>query len=86
MAAHLRHASSITQQMFDRWLELWRETAREDLEPAAADDVIARAERIAESLKLGLFFKISRNAALPQLEGEANDWGGTTLPDDSCLR
>lgn len=58
MAAHLRHASSITPPMFDRWLCLWRETAREELGPTEGAFVIARAERIAESLKLGLFFKI----------------------------
>jgi len=58
MAAHLRHAGAIEPAMFDRWLELWRETARELLAPADAEAVIARAERIAESLKLALFFRI----------------------------
>jgi hemoglobin len=37
---------------------LWRETAAELLEPEAAAAIIAKAERIAESLKLGLFFRI----------------------------
>ena len=58
MAAHLRHAAAIEPAMFDRWLELWRETARETLAPADAEAVIAKAERIAESLKLALFFRI----------------------------
>jgi hemoglobin len=58
MAAHLRHAAHIEPAMFDRWLELWRRTARELLAPADAAAVIARAERIAESLKLALFFRI----------------------------
>jgi len=58
VAAHLRHAAQIEPAMFDRWLELWRETAREQLAPADAQAAIARAERIAESLKLALFFRI----------------------------
>jgi hemoglobin len=58
MAAHIRHANAIEPAMFDRWLELWRETARQRLAPATADDIIAKAERIGESLKLALFFRI----------------------------
>jgi hemoglobin len=58
MAAHLRHAAAIQPAMFDRWLELWRQTAREQLAGGDAEAVIARAERIAESLKLALFFRI----------------------------
>lgn len=39
---------------FDRWLSLFRETAREICPPAAADHFIERAERIAQSLELGI--------------------------------
>ena len=39
---------------FDRWLELFRATARDLCPPAAADHFIERAERIAESLELGI--------------------------------
>tara|TARA_R110002051_G_scaffold20499_7_gene55858 strand:+ start:6462 stop:6968 length:507 start_codon:yes stop_codon:yes gene_type:complete len=39
---------------FDRWLELFRATARDICPPAAADHFIERAERIAESLELGI--------------------------------
>lgn len=39
---------------FDRWLELFRETARDLCPPAAADHFTERAERIAESLELGI--------------------------------
>jgi hemoglobin len=60
MAAHLRHARTIEPAMFDRWLELWRETARAELASADAAAVIAKAERIAESLKLALFFRLPR--------------------------
>ena len=39
---------------FDRWLELFRATARELCPPAAVDHFIERAQRIAESLELGI--------------------------------
>jgi hemoglobin len=58
MAAHMRHRRSIEPAMFKRWLELWRETALETLDQAGAAGVIAKAERIAESLQLGLFFRL----------------------------
>ena len=59
MGAHLRHASAIRPEMFERWLALWRETAAQALAPADAAAVIEKAERIAESLKLALFFRVS---------------------------
>jgi hemoglobin len=59
MAAHLRQAKAIEPAMFDRWLELWRETAREGLAGSDAAAIIEKAERIAESLKLALFFRIA---------------------------
>jgi hemoglobin len=59
MAAHLRQAKAIEPAMFDRWLELWRETARETLAEPDASAIIEKAERIAESLKLALFFRIA---------------------------
>lgn len=58
MAAHLRHAGHIEPAMFDRWLALWRETASELLDAPAAAAIAEKAERIAESLKLGLYFKL----------------------------
>lgn len=62
MAAHLAHARAIEPAMFDRWLQLWGEAARETLRPGDAAAVIAKAERIAESLKLALYFRIDREA------------------------
>ena len=59
MAAHLRQAKAIEPAMFERWLDLWRETAREALAEPDAAAVIEKAERIAESLKLALFFRIA---------------------------
>jgi hemoglobin len=59
MAAHIAHAHAIEPAMFDRWLALWRETARERLAPETAAEIIAKAERIGESLKLALYFRIA---------------------------
>lgn len=58
MAAHLKHGELIEPAMFGRWLHLWRDTARETLTEFGAAGVIAKAERIAESLQLGLFFRL----------------------------
>jgi hemoglobin len=63
VAAHRRHADAITPAMFDRWLALWRETAREVLKVEDATAVIGKAERIAESLQLALFFKLDPQRA-----------------------
>jgi hemoglobin len=60
---HLKHIARIRPDMFERWLELWRETARETLDEAGASAVIAKAERIAESLQLGMFFKLEPRGA-----------------------
>jgi len=54
MAAHRKHA--LTPAMFDRWLQIWRQTAGELLEAETAAQIAGRAAHIAESLKLGLFF------------------------------
>ena len=55
MAAHVKHP--IEPAFFDRWLALWRETAAELFAPPIADRFRDKAERIAESLKLALFFR-----------------------------
>lgn len=44
----------IDARHFDRWLELFRQTARDLCPPAASDHFIERAERIAQSLELGV--------------------------------
>ena len=44
----------IDARHFDRWLELFAETARTLCPPIAADHFIERARRIAESLELGV--------------------------------
>ncbi len=63
MMMHLKHIARIRPVMFGRWLELWRETARELLDEAGAAAVIAKAERIAESLQVGMFFRLEPRGA-----------------------
>lgn len=55
MAAHVKHP--IRPEFFARWLELWAETAHEVFAPAVAEQFCLKANRIAESLKLALFFR-----------------------------
>lgn len=61
MGAH-RKRPAIAPEMFDRWLALWAETSDEIFAPQAAQAFQAKACRIAESLKLGLFFRPGRLA------------------------
>ena len=55
MAAHMR--LPIEPAFFDRWLGLWRETTAELFAPGLAAQFAQKAERIGESLKLGLFYR-----------------------------
>jgi hemoglobin len=55
MAAHLK--LPIEPVFFERWLELWRETATELFAPDLAAQFQAKAGRIADSLKLALFYR-----------------------------
>lgn len=52
MRKHLPHAIGVAH--FERWLDLWRETARETLDADAAAIMIEYAERIGDGLRLGL--------------------------------
>jgi len=52
---------------FDRWLALFRETAHEVCPPAGATHVIARAERIARSLRLAVEAAQATPDAVPAL-------------------
>ena len=54
MAAHMK--LPIEPGFFDRWLALWQETAGEVFAPEAAAAFRDKAGRIAESLKLRLFY------------------------------
>ncbi|MGH9549499.1 MAG: group III truncated hemoglobin [Terriglobales bacterium] len=53
MPAHLRHRS-IRADHIPRWLELFRDTATERCSPEGASALIDIAERMAETLELGL--------------------------------
>jgi hemoglobin len=55
MAAHLKH--KIEPEFFDRWLGLWHETAGEVFDAEVAARFGIKAERIAESLRLALFYR-----------------------------
>ena len=55
LAMHMKHP--IEPRFFERWLQLWRETVPEVFSPDVAAGFCAKAERIGESLKLGLFFR-----------------------------
>ena len=56
LPAHIKHGDAMTDERFGRWLALWRETANALFEPAPAAALIEKAERIAESLQLGIAF------------------------------
>lgn len=59
MAKHM--PLPVDARHFDRWLDLFEETARDLCPPAAAEQLIERARRVAESLELGV---ASANGAL----------------------
>ncbi len=56
VAVHLR-IEGMAPPLFDRWLELFRETCCELFEERTAGAFGAKAARIAESLKLALFYR-----------------------------
>jgi hemoglobin len=62
-AAHVKHP--LTPAMFERWLALWGQTVDEMFEPAVAAQFRAKAQRIAESLQLGMFFRPGMSSGLP---------------------
>jgi hemoglobin len=51
MQAHAALGDAITPAMFDRWLELWRETTAKVLPPPQAALMQDRAERMAIALR-----------------------------------
>lgn len=55
--AHLR--LPIREEHFETWLGLWRRTTEEELAPEHAALFQEKAERIAQSLTAGLFFRPS---------------------------
>jgi hemoglobin len=63
MAAHMK--LPIEPHFFDRWLALWQETAGEVFAPELAAAFGDKAGRIAESLKLALFYRPGRLQSAP---------------------
>ncbi len=56
LPAHIKHGNAIDPASFQRWLGLWRETTNELLDSESAAAMQEKAERIAESLMLGIQF------------------------------
>jgi len=56
MVAHVRHEPHMLPDNFARWLSLWKATSAELLAPEAAAAFQDKADRIAESLQLGVQF------------------------------
>ena len=56
--------SDLEPVMFDRWLALFGETCAEMFDPDLADAFRDRAERIARSLRMGLFEKLPARRAI----------------------
>jgi hemoglobin len=52
-----RQVEGISYELFERWLTLFDETARALFEPALAAVFNAKAARIAESLRLAVFYR-----------------------------
>ncbi len=63
-SVHLR-LPDLAPPMFDHWLALFGETCAELFEPDTAAAFRRRAERIARSLRIGLFERLPRPAAQP---------------------
>jgi len=61
-SAHLR-LPELTPVMFDRWLDLFQATCRQVLRPDEAAAFGTRAERIARSLRMGLFERMPARKA-----------------------
>lgn len=56
MVAHMR-LKMVRPEHFDRWLSLFREAADEICSPGLGTLFVSRAENIARSLQLGMFYK-----------------------------
>jgi hemoglobin len=59
VAVHLR-IEGMEPRLFERWLEIFSETCSELFDESPAETLRAKALRIAESLKLALFYRPDR--------------------------
>jgi hemoglobin len=64
LPAHVKHGDSISTESFRRWLEIWKRTTDELLDPVSAAAIQEKAARIGESLSLGIAFHRDGAAAL----------------------
>ena len=60
--AHLK-LKQVREEDFDIWLEHFRRTAENRCSPEMAAVFVDRAERIAQSLKMAMFFRLERPGA-----------------------
>lgn len=59
LAKHLK-LEGITPHLFDRWLSRFSEICNDLFEDTVVQAFIAKAERIADSLKIALFYRSDR--------------------------
>jgi hemoglobin len=63
MVVHKRLADKqvtpLRAEHFDEWLQLFKETASDIFSAEVADHFIEKAERIADSLRLGIFYRVA---------------------------
>jgi hemoglobin len=62
MVKHLLHQENMTLANFERWLCLWHQTTNDLLPSNHAAVLQAKADRIAESLRLGVEFHQGRSS------------------------
>lgn len=62
MMRHFMHRDRIRPEHFERWLALWQTTTAELMPPEMAELLQARATRVGESIKLGLFYRAADHA------------------------
>ncbi|MBN9589037.1 MAG: hypothetical protein BGN85_05490 [Alphaproteobacteria bacterium 64-11] len=87
MVAHMR-LKVVRPAHFERWLTLFRQTSQEVCPPEISELFIGRAENIARSLQLGMFFKPGRAATtateepVPCAEQSRNGHGNLKLVEE----
>ena len=64
MIAHMR-LKMVRPEHFERWLALFTQTAGEVCPPAAAEAFVGRAQNIARSLQLGMFYRAEKYSPPP---------------------
>jgi hemoglobin len=71
IAAHM--PLSLTPLHFLQWLSLFEQTAQEVCPPDAAEFFVARAQKIAQSIKMGVGIPGSQSRAHPQITASTQD-------------